>query len=84
VGLGVSLGVLLTVNMNRIEPFLERTLGFHLFDPTVYAITAIPTDLHPGNVVWIAAAALVLTLLATIYPALRAARVSPAEALRYE
>ncbi len=82
--LGVALGVLLTVNMKHVEPFLERTLGFHLFDPEVYAVTTIPTDLHPGNVLWIAAAALVLTLLATIYPALRASRVSPAEALRYE
>ena len=84
VALGVSLGVLLTLNMNSIEPFLEHTLGFHLFDPEVYAVTAIPTDLHAGNVAWIAAVALVLTLLATVYPALRASRVSPAEALRYE
>jgi lipoprotein-releasing system permease protein len=84
VALGVGLGVLLTVNMNRLEPFLERTLGFHLFDPEVYAVTTIPTDLHLGNVLWIGVAALVLTLLATVYPALRAARVSPAEALRYE
>jgi lipoprotein-releasing system permease protein len=84
VGLGVALGVLLTVNMNRVEPFLERTLGFHLFDPEVYAVTTIPTDLHLGNVLWIGVSALLLTLLATVYPALRAARVSPAEALRYE
>jgi len=84
VALGVTLGVLLTTNMNSVEPFLERTLGFHLFDPEVYAVTTIPTDLHPANVAWIAAAALLLTLLATLYPALRAARVSPAEALRYE
>lgn len=84
VALGVGLGVLLTTNMNHVEPFLERSLGFHLFDPEVYAVTTIPTDLHLGNVLWIAATALVLTLLATVYPALRASRVSPAEALRYE
>jgi len=84
VAMGVLLGVLLTVNMNHVEPFLEHALGFHLFDPDVYAVTTIPTDLQVRNVVWIAVAALVLTLLATVYPALRAARVSPAEALRYE
>ncbi|HTY94786.1 MAG TPA: lipoprotein-releasing ABC transporter permease subunit [Steroidobacteraceae bacterium] len=84
VALGVALGVVLTLNLGRVEPFLERTLGFHLFDPDVYAITTIPTDLHPGNVAWIAITALVLTLLATLYPALRAAGVPPAEALRYE
>jgi lipoprotein-releasing system permease protein len=84
VALGVTLGVLLTQNMAVIEPFLERTLGFHLFDPEIYAVTTVPTDLHVGNVVGIAAAALILTLLATLYPALRASRVPPAEALRYE
>ena len=84
VAMGVLLGVLLTINMNHVEPFLEHALGFHLFDPDVYAVTTIPTDLHIRNVVWIAVAALVLTLLATVYPALRASRVSPAEALRYE
>jgi lipoprotein-releasing system permease protein len=84
VAMGVLLGVLLTVNMNHVQPFLEHTLGFHLFDPDVYAVTTIPTDLQIRNVVWIAVAALVLTLLATVYPALRASRVPPAEALRYE
>jgi lipoprotein-releasing system permease protein len=83
VAFGVALGVLLTENMSSVEPFLERTLRFHLFDPDVYAVTSVPTELHVSNVVWIATAALVLTLLATLYPALRASRVPPAEALRY-
>ena len=84
VALGVTLGVLLTLNLSTLEPALERTFGFHLFDPDVYAVTTIPTELHGSNVTWIAAAALLLTTLATIYPALRAARIPPAEALRYE
>jgi lipoprotein-releasing system permease protein len=84
VALGTALGVLLTRNVDVIEPALERTFGFHLFDPNVYYITTIPTDLHAANVLWIAVAALLLTTVATIYPALRAARIPPAEALRYE
>ncbi len=76
--------MLLTVNMGHVQPFLEQALGFHLFDPELYAVTTVPTDLHVANVVWIAVTALALTLLATLYPALRASHVSPAEALRYE
>ncbi|HTY50686.1 MAG TPA: lipoprotein-releasing ABC transporter permease subunit [Steroidobacteraceae bacterium] len=82
--LGTLLGVVLTLNVGTIEPFLERVFHFHLFDPDVYYVTTIPEELHRWNVVWIAAAALLLTTLATVYPALRAARIPPAEALRYE
>jgi lipoprotein-releasing system permease protein len=82
--LGTLLGVVLTLNVGTIEPFLERVFRFHLFDPDVYYVTIIPEELHRSNVAWIAAAALLLTTLATVYPALRAARVPRAEALRYE
>jgi lipoprotein-releasing system permease protein len=50
----------------------------------VYYITAIPSEVHWSNIAIIALAALLLTALATIYPAVRAARTAPAEALRYE
>jgi lipoprotein-releasing system permease protein len=53
-------------------------------DADVYYITAIPSEVHAGNVLVIALAALGLTALATVYPAIRAARTAPAEALRYE
>jgi len=65
-------------------PFLEHTFGFHFMDADVYYVTAIPSEVHWRNVVVIAAAALLLTALATVYPALRASRTAPAEALRYE
>jgi lipoprotein-releasing system permease protein len=82
--LGVGLGLALALNVDVIVPFLEANLGFHIMDPDVYYISGIPSELHPPDVVRIALAALILTLVATVYPALQAARTQPAEALRYE
>ena len=82
--LGVALGLLLAFNVDTIVPFLERTFRFQFMDADVYYITSIPSEVHWGNVLGIAAAALVLTGIATLYPALRASRTAPAEALRYE
>jgi lipoprotein-releasing system permease protein len=82
--LGVGLGLSLALNVDVIVPFLEQTFGFHIMDPDVYYIAGIPSETHTRDVIAIAAAALTLTFAATIYPALRAARTPPAEALRYE
>jgi len=82
--LGVSLGVALASNLDTVVPALESLFGFEIFPASVYYITELPTDLRVGDVTWISALALLLTLLATIYPARRAAAVQPAEALRYE
>jgi lipoprotein-releasing system permease protein len=84
VAAGVALGVLLARNVSSIVPVLERLRHFQFLDADVYYITSIPSDLHPHDVAWISGAALILTLLSTIYPALRAARTPPADALRYE
>jgi len=81
---GVVLGVGLARNVGTLVPWLERVSGLQLMSADVYYITAIPSDLHWGDVGLIAALALTLTALATVYPALRAAATPPAEALRYD
>ncbi len=83
-GLGVALGTLLAYNVGDVAAWLQRTFGFQIMDADVYYITRIPTDPHVVDIVGIALAAFALALLATVYPALRAARTQPAEALRYE
>jgi lipoprotein-releasing system permease protein len=82
--LGVGLGLALALNVDVIVPFIETNLGFHIMDPDVFYMSGIPSELHPPDVVRIAIAALVLTFVATIYPAYQASRTQPAEALRYE
>jgi lipoprotein-releasing system permease protein len=82
--LGVGLGLVLALNVDVIVPFLETNLGFHIMDPDVFYMSGIPSELHPPDVVRIAIAALILTFVATIYPAYQASRTQPAEALRYE
>ncbi len=82
--IGTVLGVLIALNVSDIVPVLERVFGFHVMDPTVYYITEIPSEVRAGQVTAISGIAFVLTLLATIYPALRGAATEPAEALRYE
>jgi lipoprotein-releasing system permease protein len=84
VALGVVLGLLLAYHVDVIVPFLEHTFRFQILDSDVYYISAIPSEVHWSNIFIIAVAALLLTGLATVYPAIRAARTAPAEALRYE
>jgi len=82
--LGVGLGLALALNVDVIVPFLEQTLGFHIMDPDVYYVSGIPSEVHRPDVLRIAAAALLLTLAATLYPSWQASRTQPAEALRYD
>lgn len=82
--IGVIGGILLTFNLEHILRFIERVFGVQLLPEDVYYITGLPTDLQVSDVVLTAAAALIMAFLATVYPAWRAARTAPAEALRYE
>ena len=81
---GVVLGVLLATFVPTIVPLLESAFGFQVMPGDVYYVSAIPSILEAEDVGVIALAAFVLTSLATLYPARRAANVDPAIALRYE
>jgi lipoprotein-releasing system permease protein len=82
--IGVVGGVLLALNVETVVPFIERVFGITFLDKSVYYISDLPSDLQRADVVTIALIALVLALIATLYPSWRAARVNPAAALRYE
>lgn len=81
---GVVLGVVLAAYVPVIAPFIEQVFGFQIMPGDVYYVTRIPSELEWQDVTLIAVAALILTSLATLYPARRAALVNPAAALRYE
>jgi len=82
--IGVAGGIALALNIDVVVPFLERLLNVQFLSREVYYITDLPSDLQTSDVVAIALVSLTLSLLATLYPSWRAARVNPAEALRYE
>jgi lipoprotein-releasing system permease protein len=82
--LGIAAGVLLALNVETIVAGIERVFGSHFIDPSIYYISRLPSDVHWSDVTFISTGAFVMTLLATLYPAWRAARTDPAEALRYE
>jgi len=81
---GVGLGLLISFNVGVIVPAIERVLGASLLSPSVYLIDHMPSDPQQADVLPIAITSLLLAFAATLYPAWRASRVQPAEALRYE
>ena len=84
VALGLAVGLGIALNIDTLVPFLEQTFHFQIFDSDVYDMPTIPSDVRWPNIVVISVSALLLTGFATIYPAIRASRTAPAEALRYE
>lgn len=82
--IGVLLGVLLASNLDVIVPFLERLFDTHFINADVYFISELESRVNVSDVMVIAISSLIMSILATLYPAWRASKVQPAEALRYE
>jgi lipoprotein-releasing system permease protein len=81
---GVISGIWLASNVETIIPAIENMLGMKFLSPDVYYISDLPSDMHWSDVITISIVSFIFCILATIYPALRAAHTQPAEALRYE
>lgn len=82
--IGTGLGLLISVNVNNLIKWLESLLGHTVFEPSVYPLSHIPTVIQWADIAMISLMAFLLASLATLYPAWKAAKTQPAEALRYE
>ncbi len=82
--IGLGLGVLLSVNATAIVEWIQHAFGVQFLNASVYQIDYVPSKLVWSDVWHVSAAALLLSFLATLYPAWSASRVQPVEALRYE
>ncbi len=81
---GVVLGVVVCLNVERIREFFSWLSGTTLFNPELYFLSQLPAKMDPGETISVIVMALVLSFIATIFPAWRAAKLDPVEALRYE
>jgi len=82
--LGLILGILLAHNVNNLLEFARHAFHVQIFPASVYYISNLPSDIYVSDVLKVTLSTFVLTILATLYPAWRAAHTQPAEALRYE
>ena len=81
---GLVLGLFFCANLEEIRLFVQWLSGQAVFDPNVYFLSHLPVQVDPWQTGWIVVMALAISILATIYPSFRAARLDPVEALRYE
>lgn len=82
--LGFGLGILFCANIEHIRQFIQKLTGTNLFSPEIYFLSQLPAKVDAREVATVVLMSLVLSLLATLYPSWRAARLDPVEALRYE
>ncbi|HYA90599.1 MAG TPA: lipoprotein-releasing ABC transporter permease subunit [Thermodesulfobacteriota bacterium] len=82
--LGTVIGLITALNLEKVSGFVEKLLGFKFLPSDVYYIDKLPSEVNPTDVVMIVVTAILISLLATLYPSWRASKLDPAEGLRYE
>jgi lipoprotein-releasing system permease protein len=82
--LGFIIGITFVLNIETIRVWLESLVGSKLFDPVIYFLSELPTEIRTEDVLWSVGMGLFFSFLATAYPAFKASKQDPAEALRYE
>lgn len=83
-GAGIAIGLVFVHQINSIADLIQWMTGREVFDPTMYFFSEIPTIVSPWMVIWVAIGAMTIAVMASVLPAVRAARMHPVEALRYE
>jgi lipoprotein-releasing system permease protein len=81
---GLALGVLVCANIEHLREFIGWLTSTELFAPELYYLSQLPAEMDTGETVTVVLMALILSILATLYPSWRASRLDPVEALRYE
>lgn len=82
--LGLAIGIVFCLNIENIRQFIIKMTGWELFSPEVYFLSQMPAEMDPNEIIAVAIMSLTIAFIATLYPAWRAARLDPVEALRYE
>jgi lipoprotein-releasing system permease protein len=83
IAIGAGLGIVVAQNLAAMVTAVEQMMGAQVFDPTVYFVTTMPSQLLLADVIWVCGGAALISFLVTCYPAWRASQIAPAEALRY-
>ena len=82
--IGVVLGIVISMNIEQIREVVSSILGQELFSPEIYFLSKLPSNINLNEVIMVILISFILTLVASIFPAWKASKISPAEALRYE
>ena len=82
--IGTILGIVVSINIESIRNFISTFFGQELFSPQIYFLSTLPSNINFNEVFVVMGLSVSLTLLASMFPAWKASKISPAEALRYE